>query len=99
PQCAIEPNNTPTTAIVSKPAIVLLDPTYKAPDATQASVGYTLRLGASRMFLDSKAIYVKDDNEIVIRDINGTGNATRTRPYTQYDQVNMYTNDGHSKYT
>jgi hypothetical protein len=30
--------------------------------------------------------------------VNWSGNATRTRPFTQYDQVNMYTNDGHSRY-
>ncbi|HEX7420454.1 MAG TPA: TonB-dependent receptor [Thermoanaerobaculia bacterium] len=99
PALALDPNNPTTTGIVSKPAITLLAPDYKAPESNQASLGYTMKLGASRMFLDSEAIYVKGSNEIVVRDVNWSGNATRTRPFTQYDQVNMYTNDGHSKYT
>ena len=99
PSLALDPANPTTTGIVSKPAIVLLAPDLKNPDATQASLGYTMKLGVSRMYLDTEAVYVKGQNEIIIRDINWSGNATRTRPYTQYDQVNMYTNDGRSKYT
>ena len=99
PSLALDPNNPTTTGIVSKPSIVLLASDYKAPESNQASLGYTLKLGASRMFLDTEAIYVKGTNEIVIRDVNWTGNATRKRPVTQYDQINTYTNDGHSKYT
>jgi hypothetical protein len=98
PSLALDPNHPTTTGIVSKPAIVLLSPTYKNPDAKQVSLGYTVKLGQSRMYFDTEGIYVKGDNEIVIRDINWSGNATHTRPITQYDQVNMYTNDGHSKY-
>jgi hypothetical protein len=97
PALALDPAHPTTTGIVSKPAISLLSPTYKAPEAKQASLGYTVKL-ASRMFLDTEGVYVKGTNEIVIRDINWSGNATRTRPITAYDQVNMYTNDGHSQY-
>jgi hypothetical protein len=43
-------------------------------------------------------VYAKGEDEIVIRDVNWSGNATRTRPFTAYDQVNMYTNDGRSEY-
>jgi carboxypeptidase family protein/TonB-dependent receptor-like protein len=99
PQLALDPNNPTTTGIQSKPAITLLGQSYVAPEATQASAGYTMRLGASRMFLDTEAVYVKGDKEIVIHDRNWSGNATRTRPFTQYDQVNEYANLGHSKYT
>jgi hypothetical protein len=98
PALALDPAHPTTTGIVSKPAIVLLSPTYKAPESQQFSLGYTMKLGASRMFFDTEGIYVKGKNEIVIRDVNWSGNATRTRPFTQYDQVNMYTNDGHSQY-
>jgi hypothetical protein len=98
PSLALDPNNPTTTGIVSKPAIVLLSPTYQAPEARQASLGYMMKLGQSRMFVDTEAVYVKGSKEIVIRDINWSGNDTHTRPITQYDQVNMYTNDGHSKY-
>lgn len=98
PTLALDPNNPTTTGIPSKPAIALLSPDYHAPEATQSSLGYTMKLGASRMFLDVEGIYVKGTDEVVIRDVNWNGNALRTRPYTAYDQVNMYTNDGHSKY-
>jgi len=98
PALALDPAHPTTTGIVSKPAIALLSPTMVSPEATQASLGYTMKLGTSRMFLDSEAIYVKGTNEIVIRDVNWSGNATHTRPNTKYDQINMYTNDGHSKY-
>src|SRR5205085_6480646 len=98
PSLALNPNDPTHTGIVSKPAITLLSPTYKAPQSKQASLGYTAKLGASRLFFDSEAIYVKGENEIVIRDVNWSGNATHARPITAYDQVNMYTNDGHSQY-
>jgi hypothetical protein len=98
PQFALDPNNPTTTGIPSKLQINLLAPDYHNPESTQASLGYTMKLGGSRLFLDTEAVYVKGEEEIVIRDVNWSGNATRTRPFTAYDQVNMYTNDGHSEY-
>ena len=103
PALALDPNNPTTTGIVSKPAIILLDPNYKNPEADQASLGYTLRLGQSRMYFDTEAIYVKGRDEIAIRDVNFAGNAVAAtsaaiRPNTAYDQINVYTNDGHSTY-
>lgn len=98
PALALDPNNPTTTGIVSKPAIVLLSPDYHNPESTQVSLGYTMKLGPSRLFLDTEAVYVKGEDEIAIHDVNWTGNATRTRPFTAYDQVNMYDNIGHSKY-
>jgi len=98
PALALDPNNPTTTGIPSKPAIVLLSDDYHQPEATQASFGYTLKLGASRLYLDTEAVYVKGTDEIVIHDANWSGNATRTRPFTAYDQVNTYANLGHSKY-
>jgi hypothetical protein len=98
PTLALDPKNPTTTGIVSKPAIALLSPTYKAPEATQASLGYTMKLGESRMFFDTEGVYVKGMNEIVIRDVNWSGNATHVRPNKTFDQINMYTNDGHSQY-
>jgi hypothetical protein len=57
-----------------------------------------MKLGSSRLYLDTEAIWVEGEDEIVIHDVNWSGNATRTRPYTAYDQVNVYDNAGHSKY-
>lgn len=98
PQFALDVNNPTTTGIPSKPSIALLAPDYHNPESTQASLGYTMKLGGSRLFLDTEAVWVEGDEEIVIRDVNWNGNAVRTRPFTQYDQVNMYTNDGRSEY-
>jgi len=98
PQFALDPNNPTTTGIPSKPSINLLSPDYHNPETIQASLGYTMKLGSSRLYLDTEAIYVEGDDEIFIRDVNWTGNATRTRPYAAYNNVNMYTNAGHSEY-
>src|SRR5207253_11086279 len=98
PSLALDPAHPTTTGIVSKPAIALLSPTYKAPEAQHASIRYTMKLGQSRLFLDTEGIYVKGENEVVIHDVNWSGNASHIRPLTQYDQVNVYSNDGHSGY-
>jgi len=103
PSLALDPKNPTTTGIVSKPAIILLDPNYKNPEADQASLGYTMKLGNSRLFFDTEAIYVKGRDEIAIRDTNFAGNAVAAttaaiRPNTAFDQINVYTNDGHSTY-
>ena len=98
PSLALDPAHPTTTGIVSKPAITLLSQDYHNPEATQASLGYTMKLGTSRLFLDAEGIYVKGDDEIIIHDANWSGNATRTRPFTAYDQVNTYDNLGRSKY-
>lgn len=103
PALALDPKNPTTTGIVSKPAIIVLDPNYKNPEADQASLGYTMRLGQSRVYFDTEGIYVKGRDEIAIRDVNFAGNAVAAtsaaiRPNTAYDQINMYTNDGHSTY-
>ena len=98
PSLALDPNNPTTTGIPSKPAIVLLAPNYKNPESDQFSLGWTTKLGQSRLYFDTEGIYVKGRNEIAIHDINWSGNATRTRPNTAFDQINEYSNLGHSKY-
>jgi len=100
PALTLDPNNPTTTGIPSKPAITLLSADFHNPEATQASLGYTLRLGASRMFVDAEGIYTKGTDEIVVHDANwnGNGGPLPHRIYSQYDQVNTYVNDGHSKY-
>lgn len=97
PSLALDPNNPTTTGIPSKPSITLLSPDLKSPESKQASLGYTVRI-APRIFFDTEAIYSTGENEIAVRDINWNGNANPTRPNTTWDQINMYTNDGHSSY-
>jgi hypothetical protein len=98
PQFRLDPANPTTTGIVSKPAITLLAPDLVQPQASQASLGYTMKIGATRMYLDTEAIYVKGTDEIVIRDVNFRGNANPGRQNAAFDQINMYTNDGRSEY-
>ena len=98
PALALDPNNPTTTGIVSKPAIILLAPKFVNPESDQASLGWTTRLGGSRLYFDAEGIYSKGRNEIIVRDTNWGGNATPGRPNKTYDQINMYTNEGHSKY-
>ena len=98
PALALDPARPTTTGIVSKPAIILLSPTYQNPESDQASIGWTTRIANSRMYFDAEGIYAKGRKEIVVRDVNWSGNATHRRPNATYDQINMYTNDGHSKY-
>ena len=94
----LDPAHPTTTGIPLPAAISLLSPTLKSPESDQASLGWTTRLGGSRMFLDTEAIYVKGKDELSVRDTNWAGNATAKRLNPAYDQINMYTNQGHSKY-
>jgi hypothetical protein len=71
---------------------------YKNPYADQATLGWTTRLGGSGLFFDTEAVYVKDHDEIFVRDTNWSGNATHTRPSPSYTNIATYTNDGHSEY-
>jgi len=98
PSLKLDPNNPTTTGIPSKPSISLLAPDLVNPQADQASLGYTVKLGSSRMFLDTEAVYAKGKDEIAIHNVNWTGNDTRKTIYPQYQNVNMYDNSGHSRY-
>jgi hypothetical protein len=98
PALALDPTKPTTTGIPSKLQISLLSQDFHNPESTQATLGYTMKLGASRLYLDSEAVYVKGEDEIVIHDMNWSGNATRTRPFAAYDQVNVYENIGRSEY-
>lgn len=101
PALALDVNNPTTTGIPSKPSIVLLGEDYHHPESTQASLGYTMKLGSSRLYLDTEAVYVKGEDEIVIHDLNWNGNAAPAnarRPFAAYDQVNVYDNSGRSEY-
>jgi hypothetical protein len=70
------------------------------PSSKQLTGGYTMRLGSTGLFADFEGVYVKGDNEIIIRDLNFKGNALATtgRPNTAFNQINAYTNEGRSTY-
>lgn len=92
----IDPNNPTNTGFLLKPQIALLDTQLDAPEADQATLGWTWRLGNSGLYFDTEAVYVKGDKEIIVRDTNWS--AANTRINTAYDQINTYTNEGHSEY-
>ncbi|HSB64572.1 MAG TPA: TonB-dependent receptor, partial [Thermoanaerobaculia bacterium] len=98
PALALDPANPRTTGIALPPDITLLDKTFDAPEATQASLGATARLGNTGLYFDVEGVYVKGRKEIMQRDANWSGNATHVRPNPAYNQINTYTNDGESVY-
>jgi outer membrane receptor protein involved in Fe transport len=87
-----------TTGVLSKLNIALLEQDYVAPQATQANIGLTSRLGRTGLFFDTEFVYVKGTNEVALHDANWSGNATHLRPNANYNQMNVYTNAGHSEY-
>jgi hypothetical protein len=97
---ALDPANPTTTGVLQKTAITLLGNPFVNPYADQATLGWTTRLGESGLFLDTEGIWVKGHDEIFVRDTNWPGNASYsgTRPNAAWDQINTYTNDGHSEY-
>ncbi len=94
----LDPDDPEHTGIPLPPDATLLAPGLEAPEATQASLGLTRRLGDTGLYLDLEAIYARGRNEIVVRDTNFGGNANPVRLNPEWNQINMYTNEGHSEY-
>jgi hypothetical protein len=78
--------------------ISLLEDNLRAPQTTQVSLGFTRRLGNTGLYFDIEGLYAEGYNEIFIRDKNFGGNDNPVRPNSDYNQINTYTNDGHSEY-
>jgi hypothetical protein len=98
PALALDPANPMTTGIPLKLDINLIDAELEAPEATQATLGFTTRLGQSNLYFDAEGIYIDGDKEIVVRDVNYNPATPLVRPNASYNQINKYTNDGHSEY-
>lgn len=94
----LDPADPTHTGVALKPSIGLIDDKLEAPESDQVTFGMSNRIGQSGLVLDVEGIYVKGRKEIVIRDVNWSGNATHTRPNKSYDQINVYTNEGRSEY-
>jgi hypothetical protein len=94
----LDPADPRNTGLLLAPNITLLEDSLEAPEALQASLGFTQKLGDSGLYLDIEGIYSEGDNEIIIRDTNWNGNDNPGRANPYYTQINMYTNEGHSKY-
>ena len=98
PALALDPSRPESTGIPQPPDIGLMDRTLDAPSSTQLSVGWTLRLGARDLFFDVEGVHVNGGDEIIIRDKNFGGNNSPGRLNRAYNQINTYTNEGHSRY-
>ncbi len=94
----LDPNNPQSTGVLLAPNIALLESSLKAPEATQASLGFTQKLGDSGLYAALDGIWVEGDNEIILRDVNFGGNANPVRPNKSYTMINVYTNEGRSEY-
>lgn len=106
PALALDPNNPSTTGIPLSRDAGGIAQDFVNPYTVQASGGYTLRLGTTGLFADFEGIYVKGEDEVIIRDTNWKGNggvgctvaAASCRPNTAFNQINLYTNEGRSEY-
>jgi hypothetical protein len=94
----LNPASPTTTGVPLARDAARIDSSMVSPQATQATGGYTVRLGHTGLFADFEGIYVKGDNEVIIRDTNFKGNATGGRINSSFNQINAYTNEGHSEY-
>jgi len=99
----LNPQNPTQTGFPLPVSPGLLDTSFVNPHSTQATLGYTFRIGGSGLFFDLEGIYVKGEDEIIIRDKNFAGNAAiaagqPARPNRNYTQINTYTNEGKSEY-
>ncbi len=98
PPFILDPDNPTTTGIGLAPDITVIDRKLDAPEATQASAGWTTRLGKTGLYLDLEALYAKGRKEIVVRDVNFDPATPTVRPNPLYNQINTYTNQGRSTY-
>ncbi|MFI5181625.1 MAG: TonB-dependent receptor domain-containing protein [Thermoanaerobaculia bacterium] len=98
PSLTLDPNHPTTTGIALPPDVGLIGPKLNAPQATQGSLGYTYKIARTGLFASVEGLYAKGRDEIVIHDVNWSGNATHFRPNASYNQINEYTNDGRSEY-
>ncbi len=99
PVFTLDANNPSTTGLPLPRDAARINSTLVSPQATQATVGYTVRLGRTGLFADFEGVYVKGRDEIIIRDTNFRGNAAgggRISP--AFNQINAYTNEGRSEY-
>lgn len=99
PALALDPANPATTGIALPRDVSRLADSFVSPHSTQLTAGYTVRLGKSGLYADFEGVHVRGEDEIIVRDTNWSGNATRTRIVPAFNQINTYGNEGYSRYT
>lgn len=99
PIFTLNPANPQTTGLALAYDATHLDKTLVSPWATQATVGYAVRLGKTGLTADFEGIYVKGDDEIVLQDQNWRGNGVAGgRLDATRNFIDTYTNKGRSTY-
>ena len=99
PAFALNPADPQNTGLGLAIDATRLDNTFVNPYATQATAGYTARLGRTGLFADFEGIYVKGKDEIVLQDQNWAGNGVAGgRPDKTRNFIDTYTNKGRSEY-
>ncbi|MEW5982632.1 MAG: carboxypeptidase regulatory-like domain-containing protein [Acidobacteriota bacterium] len=102
----LDASNPTSTGIPLTRDVGGIDTSFVNPRATQVSAGYTVKLGSTGLFADFEGVYVKGEDEVIIRDVNWRGNsvggcvgtAATCRPNVTRNQINWYTNEGRSEY-
>jgi hypothetical protein len=95
----LDPNNPANTGVALPKDAYRIADSLVSPWSTQVTGGYTVRLGSTGLYADFEGIYVKGEDEIIIRDTNWRGNGVPGgRPDPTRTKVDTYTNDGHSEY-
>jgi hypothetical protein len=100
---ALDPDNPATTGVPLPLDITMIADELDNPETTQATAGFTARLGGTGLYFDLEAIYAKGRREIIIRDVNFAGNeavsaGSPARLNRSYNQIDHYTNEGRSEY-
>jgi hypothetical protein len=98
PAFTLNPANPTATGLALPRDLTRLDAEFVSPHATQVTGGYTVKLGNTGLFADFEGIYVRGDDEVIVRDTNWKGNATPGRVNPAWNQMNTYTNEGRSEY-
>jgi len=99
PIFTLDPANPQNTGLALALDATRLDDKLVNPYATQATMGYAVRLGNTGLFADFEGIYVKGDDEIVVQDKNWRGNGVPGgRPNAARNFIDTYTNAGRSEY-
>jgi hypothetical protein len=95
---ALDPADFRNSGLPFPPNITLMQDSMEAPEALQASLGFTQRLGNSGLYLDVEGVYGEGDNEITVRDTNWNGNDDPGWANPFYTEINRYENAGRSEY-
>jgi hypothetical protein len=98
PETWLDPDDPENTGILAPQLAQLLEDSLRAPETTQASVGYTRALGRSGLYFDIEALYGTGRNEITRRDTNWRGNDNPGYWDPDWSFILKHGNEGHSEY-